>query len=61
VVPRAGDNVTINGNWTVKLNVDPAALNYLIIDGDVFADDTRDVNITANAIHVRAGSIIAGS
>lgn len=61
VVPKAGDNVTVNGNWTVKLNVDPAPLNYLIIDGDLITDDSRDVNITANSIHIRAGSITAGS
>ena len=61
VVPIAGDNVTINGNWTVKLDVDPAPLNYLVVDGDIVVDDTRDVNITAKSIHIRAGSIKAGS
>lgn len=60
-VPKAGDNVTVNGNWTVKLNVDPAPLNYFVIDGDIIVDDTRNVNITANSIHIRAGSITAGT
>ena len=61
IVPIAGDNVTINGNWTVKLDVDPAPLNYLVVDGDIVVDDTRDVNITAKSINIRAGSIKAGS
>jgi len=60
-LPKAGDNVTLNGNWTVVLDVDPAPLNYFVIDGTLIADDTRDVNITANSIHIRAGNITAGS
>lgn len=60
-VPKAMDNVTINGNWTVLLDVDPAPLNYLIIDGTLIADDTRDVNITARSIFIRAGNVTAGS
>jgi hypothetical protein len=60
-VPRAMDNVTINGNWTVLLDIDPAPINYLIIDGTLIADDTRDVNLNARSIHIRAGNITAGS
>ena len=33
----------------------------MTIDGDVIADDTRDVNITAKSIHIRAGNLSAGS
>jgi hypothetical protein len=61
VLPQAGDNVTLNGNWTVLLDVDPAPLDFLVIDGILYADDTRDVNITANAIHVRAGNVTTGT
>lgn len=61
VLPQAGDNVTLNGNWTVILDIDPAVLNYFIIDGTLVADDTRDVNITANSIFIRAGNLTAGS
>lgn len=61
VLPADGDNVTVNGNWTLRLDVDPAVLNYLIIDGTLFADDSRNVNITANSIFVRAGNLSAGS
>ena len=43
------------------LDVDPSPLGKLIIDGDLIADDSRDVNITAKFIHIRAGSFIAGS
>lgn len=60
-VPQPMDNVTINGNWTVLLDVDPAPLNYLIIDGTLIADDTRDVNVTARSIFIRAGNVTAGS
>lgn len=61
VVPPAGANVTVNGNWTVLLDIDPNPADYLVIDGTVFADDTRDINITANSILIRAGNITAGS
>jgi hypothetical protein len=61
VLPQAGDNVTLNGNWTVILDVDPAPLDYFIIDGTLIADDSRDVNITANSIFIRAGNLTAGS
>ncbi len=61
VIPQTGDNVTLNGNWTVLLDMDPNPINYFVIDGTLIADDTRDVNITANSIHVRAGNITAGS
>jgi hypothetical protein len=61
VVPQAGDNVTVNGNWTVLLDIDPNPLNYLVVDGTLVADDSRNVNITANSIHIRAGNITAGS
>ena len=32
-----------------------------MIDGVLIADDSRDVNITANWIHIRAGNLTAGS
>lgn len=60
-VPQPGDNVTVNGNWTVILDEDPNPLNSLIIDGTLIADDSRDVTITANFIHIRAGNFTAGS
>jgi hypothetical protein len=55
------DNVTVNGNWTVLLDVDPAPANYLIIDGTLVADDLRDVYITARSIFIRAGNVSIGS
>lgn len=61
MVPPPGADVVVNGNWTVLLDVDPNALNNLTIDGTLVADDTRDVNITANFIHIRAGNFTAGS
>lgn len=43
------------------MDVDPPALNNLTIDGNLIADDTRDVTIIANYIHVRVGNFTAGS
>ena len=51
----------MNGNWTVILDVDPNPLNNFTIDGTLIADDTRDVTIIANFIHIRAGNFTAGS
>jgi hypothetical protein len=55
------ENVTVDSSWTILLDIDPAPANYMIIDGAVVAEDTRNVNITARSIFIRAGSITAGS
>lgn len=54
-------DVYINANWTILLDMDPFPANYIIIDGTVFANDTRDVLITAKSIHIRAGNLTVGS
>lgn len=41
--------------------MDPNPIKYMIVDGALIADDTRDIYITAQSIHIRAGSITAGS
>lgn len=61
VMPKAGDNVTVKGEWRLLLDMDPLPINNLTIDGNLIADDTRDVTIIANFIHVRAGNFSAGS
>lgn len=43
------------------LDIDPAPIDYFIIDGTLVADDTRDVYITARSIFIRAGNVTAGS
>ena len=43
------------------IDVDIPPLDHLLIDGVLIADDTRDVNITANWIHIRTGNLTAGS
>ncbi len=55
------DNVTVNGNWTVLIDIDIAPIDYFIIDGTLVADDTRDVYITARSIFIRAGNLTVGS
>ena len=41
------------------MNPNPA--DYMIIDGTVIADDTRNILLTARSIFIRSGSITAGS
>jgi hypothetical protein len=60
-IPATGQDVYINGNWTVLIDMDPNPIKYMIVDGALIADDTRDIYITAQSIHIRAGSITAGS
>jgi hypothetical protein len=60
VMPAAGDNVTVNGNWTIIMDVDPAPIQYLTISGDVFIDN-RDTVIQAQVIWIRSGSLNAGN
>ena len=59
-MPAAGDNVTVNGNWTIIMDVNPAPATFLTINGDVFVAD-RDTTIEAKAIWIRAGSLHAGN
>jgi hypothetical protein len=59
-MPVDGQNVTVNGNWTVMMDVNPAIAPLLTIDGDVIIDN-KDINITAKSIWIRAGSLVAGS
>jgi hypothetical protein len=61
VLPKAGDNVVVDGSWRLVLDIDPPALNNLTVDGNLIADDTRDINITTNFLHIRAGNFTAGS
>lgn len=60
-MPLAGENVTVNGNWTIIMDVDPAPCQFLQIDGDVIVEDKANRNITCESIWIRAGSLIAGT
>jgi hypothetical protein len=53
--------VTVKGEWRLVLDMDPNPINNLTIDGNLIADDSRDVNIVANFIFIRAGNFSAGS
>jgi hypothetical protein len=53
--------VYVNGNWTILLDIDPNPARFMLIDGTVIADDTRDVYLTARSIHIRGGNISIGS
>lgn len=43
------------------LDIDPAPLNSLVIDGTLIIEDTRDFVIFADSITVRTGSLLAGN
>lgn len=63
-MPVDGENVTVNGNWTIIMDVNPAVAPLLTIDGDVIIENNAsfpNVNITAGSIWIRAGSLTAGS
>ena len=60
-VPKAGDNVTIPCNWNVMLDMNPEPISILILDGTLYVDDTFDINITANFIHIRSGTFNVGT
>lgn len=60
-MPTAGQNVTVNGNWTLILDINPSTINFLIIDGTLIIPDDQDITITANSIFIRAGNLTAGS
>lgn len=61
VLPRAGEDVYINGNWTLFLDIDPAPAGTITIDGSLRVNDNRDVQITAKNIFVRAGDVQFGT
>lgn len=44
------------------MNMNPAQINQLLVDGDILIPETNaETNIAARAIWVRAGSIKAGT
>ena len=60
-MPKNGDNITIPCEWSIIMNAQPATINYLEINGDVYIDDTIDLSITANNIWIKGGSLNAGT
>lgn len=60
-MPKNGDNITIPCEWSIIMNVQPATINYLEINGDVYIDDTLNLTISANNIWIKGGSLNAGS
>lgn len=45
-MPLPGENVTVNGNWTIIMDVDPAPCGFMQIDGEVIIEDKEDRNVT---------------
>ena len=53
--------MTIQCDWTMRININPKRIGRLIVDGDLVVDDSIDVNLTANSIWIRAGSLTVGN
>jgi G8 domain len=60
-LPAAGENVSVNGNWTIIMDIDPAPCEFMTIDGDVIIEDIQDRKIECDTLWIRAGKITAGS
>lgn len=60
-MPNDGDNVTIPCEWTVLMDMNPARIAYLEINGDIIIEDKRDIYIVAENIWIKGGSLKAGS
>jgi hypothetical protein len=60
-MPKPGDNITIPCNWTVFLDINPEPMGMFILDGSLIINDTFDVNLTANFIHIRSGDMLVGT
>jgi hypothetical protein len=61
-MPLAGENVTVPANWTIIMDMSPPEINFLLIDGDVIIQENiSQINISARAIWIKAGSITAGN
>jgi hypothetical protein len=41
--------------------MNPLPMDYLVIDGDLFIEDTQDFNITVNNMWIKSGTVHAGS
>lgn len=62
-MPVAGENVTVNGNWTILMDINPEPIEFLKIDGDMIIPDYLNNNsrIEAESIWIRAGSLTVGN
>ncbi|MES2698454.1 MAG: G8 domain-containing protein [Pseudomonadota bacterium] len=60
-VPQAGDAVTIARGMDVLLDIDPAALRSLTIDGTLRFADERDIGLETEWIYVRGGALEIGT
>ena len=60
-LPKAGENVFINGSQCVIVDVEIPRINTLFIEGDLELEDSRDHLIEADLIIINGGSLIAGT
>jgi hypothetical protein len=60
-LPALGDSVVVPGPWNVVMDLDPPALKYLEVQGNLIFDANRDNLLQAYNIWVRGGVIQAGA
>jgi len=61
-VPEDGEELEIPCEWNMKLDVDTANLDELVVNGRLYFDDTRALTkLRAKNIWVRKGQILAGT
>jgi hypothetical protein len=39
-MPVPGQNITIPGEWTIIMDINPVRIGFFLVDGDVFIDPT---------------------
>lgn len=61
-IPTDGENVTIPGEWTILVDIQPNKFGYWLILGDVIVPDTMmNLHIIAQNIWIKSGSFKAGT
>lgn len=60
-VPKDYEDVTIPGEWTILVDIQPSIMGYWLIKGDVIVPSSNSaVHFKANNIWIQTGSLQAG-
>ena len=59
-MPSDGDDIVIPCEWTIIMDVNPAIFGYFEINGDIIIQDKLNIEIIADNIWIKGGSIKAG-
>ena len=53
--------MAIDCDWPLLIDMNPNPIGRLIVDGNLVVQDSMDMNITAESIFIRGGSLRVGS